>query len=878
MPAPHLTPALRERFNISRVAIRHPVLTVAFWLALTAAGCMAAASLKYALFPDITYPVVVVHATALIDDAEQTEKQLTGPVEQAVRALRGTSDVSSTTSPGQVVVTVPFDVGSDLDAARRAVEASLRPLKLPEGTRTQVLQINLNEAVVSTYAVEASTLTLTRLGALTTEQIVPVIQALPGVLAVHTLGESRVPGKDPAAAPAGTAQAGTLVRLNGRTALAFQVVKRGDANTLDVADRVAAAVQQLDARLGAEPDRVRITQAQTQADYIRAATSQTLRALAEAVVISALVIFPFLWNWRATAISALAIPTSLLGTAIVMRLCGFNLETITLLALAMIVGNVVDDAIVDLENISRHIDMGQSPRDAAISATDEIGLTVTAATLTVVAVFLPIGLMSGVLGQFFRPFGITISAAMLISLLVSRTLSPVLAVYWLESSTAKAPRTSTGVTTACGHMAAPSALARHYGCWLAWSLGHRRTVLGVSALCFAASLALIPLIPNGFIPRLDRGEFYLNYSSPPVTPPEGPEAASFDPLQDSLTVAAKLDTFVRQSAAVETAFTIVGTRQGEPNKGSIHVQLKVDRQTATAAVQEQLRRGMPAIAGVSTSVEDIPFVDSGGDKPVQIRLVGDDLVSLQKTGQALTQRLKDIPGLTDITSSSTRMDGSTPLEIQHNNGRRVVLMTANLGSGASIGDVTDRAVAAARADLPPSIRIDLGGDSAQAEEIIGSFLKTLVLSMLCIFLVLYGLFRSLLDTVVVIASLPLCIVGALLGLLVTQADFGMVSMLGIIFLLGLTNKNAILIVDYIKQLRATGLPRREAIVQAAPIRLRPILMTTAATVLGMLPLALGFGAGAELRIPMAIAIMGGLITSTLLSLLVVPVVYDALAD
>lgn len=872
MPVPHLTPTLRERFNISRLAINHPRLTVAFWLALVVAGAVAAGSLKFALFPDITYPVVVVQATAPIESAEQTEARLTRPIEDAVRALRGTSDVASTTYPGQVVINVPFDVGSDLDASRQVVEDTLKTLQLPADTRTQVLPINLNEAVVATYALESDALPLDRLSALASQEIVPVLQALPGVLKVYTLGEPKG-----ANATETAAQAATLVRLNGRAALAIQIVKRGDANTLDVADRVAATVQQFNTRGGVAPQNVRLTLAQTQADYIRAATRQTLQALAEAVVISALVIFPFLWNWRATAISALAIPTSLLGTAVVMLLYGFNLETITLLALAMIVGNVVDDAIVDLENISRHLDMGQSPREAAIKATDEIGLTVTAATLTVVAVFLPIGLMSGVLGQFFRPFGITISAAMLISLLVSRTLSPVLAVYWLE---ARAPRdldAADGAAPAAMHTVAPSALTRHYSRWLAWSLRHRRVVLGGAALCFAASLALIPLIPKGFIPTLDRGEFYLNYTTPPAPPPDGPAAAEFDPLQDSLAVAAVLDEFVRQSPAVETAFTIVGNRQGEAHKGSIHIQLKADRPIRTADLQQQFRRSMPAIAGVTTSVEDIPFVDSGGERPVQLRLIGDDVVALQQAGQALTQRLKSIPGLTDISSSTTRMEGNVPLEIQHHNGRRVALITANLGPNAAIGEVTDRAVEAARATLPPGISLDLGGESAQAEEIIGSFLKTLGLSLLCIFLVLYALFRSLIDTVVVIASLPLCIVGAMLGLLVTQADFGMVSMLGVIFLLGLTNKNAILIVDYIRQLRASGLPRRKAILLAAPIRLRPILMTTAATVLGMLPLALGFGPGAELRVPMAIAIMGGLLTSTVLSLLVVPVVYDSLS-
>jgi multidrug efflux pump subunit AcrB len=871
MPVPHLTSAARERFNVSRLAIKFPRLTVLFWIVLTAAGCMAAGSLKYALFPDITSPVVVVRATAPIDEAEQTELGLTRPIEQAVRALPGTSDVTSTTYPGEVVINVPFDVGSDLEASRRAVEAALKPLGLPGGSRTEVLSINLNEATVATYAIESSALSLERIGALTTQQIVPAIKALPGVLAVHTLGDSKTADTPAIGIPSAAHQGASLVRMNGRAALAIQVVKRGDANTLDVADRVADAVKQLNASHSLTSEKVALTLAQTQSDYIRAATGQTLRALAEAVVISALVIFPFLWNWRAAAISALAIPTSLLGTAIVMAWCGFNLETITLLALAMIVGNVVDDAIVDLENICRHIDMGKSPREAAISATDEIGLTVTAATLTVVAVFLPIGTMGGTLGQFFRPFGITISAAMLISLLVSRTLSPVLAVYWLE-----ARDTRIGHAPASRHATPAAPLAVRYGRWLAWSLAHRWVVLGTSAVFFAGSLALIPLIPNGFIPKLDRGEFLLNYSAPPAARVEGSEAKPADALQASMTVAEKLDTFARQFSSVETTFTVVGTRQGEANKGQIHIQLKPDRDTATAVLQEEFRRKMPLLPGVSTSVEDIPFVDGSGEKPVQLRLVGDDLVALQQAGQSLAKRLNGVLGLTDISSSTAQMNGSTPLEIQHHNGRRVALITANLGPNSSVGEATDRAVAVAQTALPAGISLDLGGESAQAEEIIGSFLKTLGLSLLCIFVLLLVLFRSLLDTVVVIASLPLCIVGAMLGLLVTQADFGMVSLLGIIFLLGLTNKNAILIVDYIKQLRASGLSGREAILQGAPVRLRPILMTTAATVLGMLPLALGLGAGFELRVPMAIAIMGGLITSTLLSLLVVPVLYDCL--
>ena len=277
------------------------------------------------------------------------------------------------------------------------------------------------------------------------------------------------------------------------------------------------------------------------------------------------------------------------------------------------------------------------PREAAISATDEIGPTVTAATLTVVAVFLPIDTMGGTLGQFFRPFGITISAAMLISLLVSRTLSPVLEVYRLQ---AKDARIGHALSTRHAPSAAPpSGLAVRYGRWLSLSLAHRWVVLGGSAVFFAGSLPLIPLIPNGFTPKLDRGEFLVAYSAPPATWAEGSEANTSDGLQDSLAAATRLYTFARQLPAVETTFTVVGTRQGETNKGLIHVQLKPDQHTATAVLQEEFRRKMPLLPGVSTSVEDIPFVDAG---------------------QSMAKRLNSVLGLTDISSRTAQMNGSTP--------------------------------------------------------------------------------------------------------------------------------------------------------------------------------------------------------------------------
>jgi multidrug efflux pump subunit AcrB len=594
-----------------------------------------------------------------------------------------------------------------------------------------------------------------------------------------------------------------------------------------------------------------------------------------------------------------------------MAIYGFNLETITLLALALVIGSIVDDAIVDVENIMRHIEEGKTPREAALIATNEIGLTVTAATLTAVAVFLPIGLMGGVIGQFFKPFGITVSAAMLTSMLVARTLSPVLAIYWLKAKPSSSPQKQSKIWLE---------FDQAYRNLLAWSLQHRLIVVGLAISSLIAGLALIPLIPKGFIPKLDRGEFNIVYTAPlPSLPGDlaqgvqgglgqpGGQAGQLGqmgqkdklgnsslsaaalaassssipipiPLNDSLDIAKKLEEVVRKFPAVATVFTTVGSREGEPNKGTLYVKLKAEREVKTAEVQDQLRAALPKLAGVTTSIEDIQFVDTGGQKPLQIALQGDDLKALTTAAKAVKARIEKISGFADvtITGASHQQDGI--LQIERLNNQRVVYIGANLGQNLTLGNATDQVVAEAKAVMPAGVSLNLGGDSARQNEVFGSFGTTLGLSALCIIVVLIWLFKSWVDPIVIGLSLPLAVVGALLALLFTKSDFGMISLIGFVFLLGITNKNAILIVDYINQLRDSGLERTEAILKAGPVRLRPIMMTTAATILGMVPIALGLGAGSELRSPMAVSIAGGLVSSTILSLFVVPVFYAILDD
>ncbi|MFN6559892.1 MAG: efflux RND transporter permease subunit [Nostoc sp. ChiSLP01] len=878
---------------------------MSFWIAVTVAGILAFSSLKYALFPDITFPVVVVNATAPLTTALDTETKLTKPLEERLRPLEGLENIRSSTYPGQTAVALSFAVGTNLETSTKEVETALKQVTLPQGATSKIIPLNLNESAAISYAIESPTRNLKDLTKLAKDEIVPAIAKLPGVLKVSLLGDASATPLDPSklSAAALTQQGSTLVRFNGQDALAFQVIKRGNANTLEVVSLVEKEVQRLRSTL----KDVNLTLAATQAEYIRQATQSTIDALLEAILLSIVVIFPFLWNWRATLISALAIPASILATFIVMAIYGFNLETITLLALALVIGSIVDDAIVDVENIMRHVDDGENPRQAALLATNEIGLTVTAATLTAVAVFLPIGLMGGVIGQFFKPFGITVSAAMLASMLVARTLSPVLAIYWLKPKPSTSPRSEAKTWVR---------FAQSYRNLLGWSLNHRKIVIGLAVLSFIAGIALIPLIPKGFIPKLDRGEFNIAYTAPlpkipdlaqlggvgkaggagraggaggagevaglnsasSQSPVPSPQSPIPNPLKDSLEVAKKLEAVVRKDPAVETVFTTVGSREGEPNKGTLYVRLKEDRKITTAQLQDQLRSSLPILPGVSTSVEDIKFVDSGGQKPLEVALRGDNLQSLSKGVKAIKERIEKIPGFVDVTVTGESNSQGTVLQIERLNNQRVAYISANLGKDLSLGDATDKVVSEAKAVLPSDVSLDLGGDSAKLNEVFGSFGSTLALSALCIVVVLILLFKSWVDPLVIGVSLPLALVGAMLALLITKSDFGMISLIGFVFLLGLANKNAILLVDYINQLRSAGIDRTEAILNTGLVRLRPIMMTTASTLLGMLPIALGLGAGSELRSPMAVAIAGGLVTSTILSLIVVPVVYTILDD
>jgi multidrug efflux pump subunit AcrB len=387
-------------------------------------------------------------------------------------------------------------------------------------------------------------------------------------------------------------------------------------------------------------------------------------------------------------------------------------------------------------------------------------------------------------------------------------------------------------------------------------------VLVLAAGSFAGGLALIPLIPQGFIPTLDRGECEVRFALPP-----GSGLAATD------AVAARLIDRVRSDADVSTVLAVAGLPTGEADRGRLQVALRADRRSATTVVEQRLRRALAAESGAQVSVENVPIIAVAAAQPLEIALTGNDPVALAEGARRVRAQVATWAGVADpaIAGAGATGDGTW----LRRDGHPAALVRANL-AGVALGTVDERVNREVPALLPPSVHVALGGESAQAAEVFGHFASAVGLALVGVLVVLLLLFRSWQDPLAIAISLPLSAVGALLGLFAARSDFGIVSLLGLVFLTGLVNKNAIILVDRVNQLRAGGAPCEEAILEAGPVRLRPILMTTAAAVLGMLPIALGLGTGAELRAPMAVAIIGGLLTSTLLSLIVVPVVYQLL--
>ncbi|MBP2229173.1 HAE1 family hydrophobic/amphiphilic exporter-1 [Azospirillum agricola] len=749
----------------------------------------------------------------------------------------------------------------------------------------------------------------------------------------------------------------SLALFNGAPALAVDIVKVQGANTVEVARGLYAAIAELKQAGGALPADVVLEIVRDSSRGITGSLNNVQKTLVEGGVLTVLIVMLFLGSWRSTVITALTLPVAVLGTFGVLAALGFTLNVMTLMALSLAIGILIDDAIVVRENIMRHLAKGQGHRQAALDGTSEIGLAVLATTLTIVAVFLPVAFMGGIIGRFFLQFGVTVSAAVLISLFVSFTLDPMLSSVWYDP--AAHGRHGRGVF---GRFARAfgrgfDALSHGYGRALGWSLRHRWVVLLGALVVFVGSFALVPRIGVEFAPAADLGEQIVEI--------EAPVGSSLDYTAAKVR---QVEAAIREFPEVAYTYATVNTGVSVGrNRGSVYIRyVPIDRRKRSPNdLAPLLRDRMAVIPGVIVGIA-IPGV-GGVQKQIQVSVQGRDIGELDRIARRVADAMAGIRGFVDVDSSlkaakptlSVRLDRdlasdlgigtakvastlrplfagdkvsswkapdgesydvlvrlpegdrvgradldriylagsadangtprmvplsqvssvSTTLgasQINRRDLQREVNVSANV-QGRAAGDAGGELQAAiAGIELPPGYRIVFGGSTKDIAETSGYAAQALALAVILIYLILASQFGSFLQPLAIMASLPLALVGVFLGLLVAGSTLNIFSAIGFIMLMGLVTKNAILLVDFANQARARGADLRTALVEAGIIRLRPIVMTTMAMIFGMIPLALGIGEGAQQRAPMAHAVIGGLISSTILTLLVVPVILSYL--
>ncbi len=748
----------------------------------------------------------------------------------------------------------------------------------------------------------------------------------------------------------------SLGLVNGVPAISLDILKQAGANIVEVADAVKKMADSVRTEL---PPGTQVTVVRDSSVFTRESLEDVQQTLIMGGILTILIVFCFINSWRSTVITGLTLPISVMSSFLIMKLLGMSLNVMTMMALSLAVGLLIDDAIVVRENIVRHLERGEEHFMAARNGTSEIGLAVFATTMSIVAVFVPVAFMKGIVGRFFFQFGITVAFAVLVSLFVSFTLDPMLSSRWYDPAIdAKGKRRGLGRLLERFNGWFDRA-ADGYRAMIGWALDNRKKVLGLALAAFAGGIMAFGSLQSAFFPDIDSGEFIVTFK----TAPDASITESRGRLEALLGEIGEIPV-VRHTYA-----TIGAGDNGTVRSGRIFVKLKdkSERTLSQKDVQQELRRRFAGIAGVITSIEEVDETGSSR-KPLQVNLRGTEIARLKVYANELRDKMYAIPGIRDIeislehdapeyrltvdrhkaasagvmtdkivgtvgaliggevVSTYEDEDGdavdirvrlperlrenpeqvrnlrlavmspdgnttlvplanlvsyaayATPSEINRQELTRQVTISANL-DGLPLGTAVEKVQeAAGKLALAPGYRVVFSGDAADMAESFGYMAEALILAVLFVYFILAAQFESFLEPLAIMFSLPLSIVGMAGMLLMTGDTINIMSLIGLIMLMGLVTKNAILLVDYAKVLRGRGMERREAVITAGRTRLRPIVMTTLAMIFGMVPLALAIGAGAEMRAPMARAVVGGLMTSTLLTLLVVPVMYTFMED
>jgi len=1008
--------------NVSSWSIRNPIPAVMLFVLLCFGGILSFQAMKVQNFPDIDLPTISVTASLPGAAPAQMETDVARKLENAIATLQGLKHIYTKVQDGAVSITAEFRLEKPVQEAVDDVRSAVARVRsdLPADVREPIVtKMDLASQPVLAFTVSSPRMDDEALSWFVDNDISRRLLAVRGVGAVNRVGgvsrEIRValdPGRLQAlgataaeisrqlrqvqtesaggrtdiggaeqpvrtlatvktareigelelaiSGPGGTsrriklsevatitdtvAEPRAAALLNGKPVVGFEVSRsRGESEVA-----VGAAVHQALAELKQQRPDVELAQAFDFVTPVQEEYEGSLHLLYEGAILAVLVVWLFLRDWRATFVSAIALPMSVIPAFIGMHLLGFSVNVVTLLALSLVVGILVDDAIVEVENIVRHLRMGKTPYQAAMEAADEIGLAVIATTFTLIAVFLPTAFMSGVAGKFFKQFGWTASLAVFASLVVARVLTPMMAAYMLKP-----------IVTA--HQE-PRWL-QVYMRWVNRSMRHRVTTIVLAVLFFVGSVALIPLLPTGFIPPDDNSQTQVYL-----------ELAPGSTLEQTQAVAEQARTMVMQVPHVKSVYTTIGggtagtdpfapSGAAEARKATLTILLaERGERPRKQGIENRIRAALEPLPGVRSKVG----LGGSGEKYILV-LTGEDPQALGEAARAVEKDLRTIPGLGSVASTAslirpeivvrpdfakaadlgvtsaaiaetlriaTAGDYDVALPKLNLSQRQVPIVVKleesarkDLGllerlavpgargpvmlgqvatlemtggpavidrydrsrnvnfeielSGLPLGDVaaTVQQLPSIR-NLPPGVKVVEVGDAEVMGELFASFGLAMLTGVLCIYIVLVLLFKDFLHPVTILAALPLSLGGAFVGLLLAQKSFSMPSLIGLIMLMGIATKNSILLVEYaIVARRDHGMNRFDALLDACHKRARPIIMTTIAMGAGMLPIAIGIGtADPSFRSPMSIAVIGGLITSTVLSLLVVPVVFTYMDD
>ena len=1006
--------------NLSAIAIKRPVFTVMVTAALLVLGVLGFLRLGTDLFPDVTFPVVVVNVIYPGAGPSEVENLISKNVEDAVISLNGIDRVRSYSREGLSTTMVIFKLGVDLPEAAAEVRERVGQVrnKLPAEAKEPVInRFDVAAAPVLIYTVRGTgSLSATRKFA--EDVIKPALEQIDGVasvevkggakrevqvqldraridalgldaggivtrlklanltvpagrydagdreISIRTVGElgtvedirnvivatakdgSTVRLRDVASVEDGYEELRTQVRANGEEAVSFQVLKQSGRNTVAVSDQVQARMIELQKTF---PAGIVAAQIFDQGRFVKENAHEVETAIVFGGAMAILIILVFMLDLRSTLISAVALPTSVIGTFFLMYLLGYTLNMMTLLALSLAIGLLIDDAIVVRENISKHLERGVPPAQAALEGTKEIALSVLATTLTIVAVFMPVAFVKGIAGQFFRQFGITVSAAVLLSLFVAFTLDPMLSSRF--SKVIKHGERDRFAAIKAPFEAIFKWMENGYRRILGWSVRHKLAVGGMGVGSLMLMVFVAGLMGNEFVAAEDRGQFVVDLELPAGTA-----------LSETNRLSQAAEKLFLQNKQVKLVFATVGGN-GEANKAAWRVVTtsKSDRPgIGLPALKDDVRKAVATIMpNAKVNVTDPAFVEGAQtEAPIMIDVRGSSYADIAPLADNVAKILRATPGIQDVqvkytpgrpelrvevdrpkaddrgvgvaqlalavrtamegdeagnlrqgkdeipirvrlqksdrataddlarlTVATTKgpvklsdvarfIRGEGPQVIEREDRSRQIQVWA-APRGRALGEVLDEFKPKIDAlKLPAGGSILYDGQIRMMKETNESIGLAFLMALIFIYIVLASQFESFIHPLTIMLTLPLALVGAIVALFLTDNTMAMGTMIGIILLMGLVTKNAILLIDRaIVRVRESGEAPLQAILEAGPERLRPILMTSAAMVLGMLPTAMGNGDGSEFRGPMAVAVIGGVVSSTLLSLVVVPVFY-----